>query len=193
MRANTDYLLEYRGKSRESVIGRFEDILLHSDGSTTKMLELIVGGEVTVEVHDQEWVFRRELLPELHFPIEDAGPFLRRVTSLYYQNEVISTNLVYGNPQVLSGALQEQLMKGKVPLGKLIKEMEYRRQILFAGYEELGPHSLNYHPFVFDRAEYPVKKYVMIREGKWWFYLTEVFHMSTILNYMVSDLKENII
>ncbi|MEW9701692.1 chorismate pyruvate-lyase family protein [Paenibacillus sp. SI8] len=193
MRANTDYLFEYRGKSGKSVGGRFEEILLQSDGSTTKMLELIVGGEVTVKVHDQGWIFRNELPPAYHFPIEGAGPFIRRVTSLYYRDEVISTNLVFGNPEVISSKLQEQLQQGTIPLGKLIKEMEYRRQILFAGYEDFNKDHTVFHPAEFSETEYPLKKYVMIREGQWWFYITEVFHMHTIMKYMVSDLNENII
>lgn len=188
MRANTDYLFEYSGEKDKTVGGRFEDILLQSDGSTTKMLELIVGGEVTIKVHDQGWIFRSEMLPDSFFPIEGPGPFIRRVTSLYFQNEVISTNLVFGNPEIISAELQEGLIQGTFPLGKLIKEMEYRRQILFAGYEESQQH-LNLLP----GEQYPTKKYLMIRDGQWWFYITEVFHMQTILTHMESDLKKQII
>ncbi|MNB74840.1 hypothetical protein D3C81_141780 [compost metagenome] len=193
MGANTDHLFGYRGDRKKTVGRRFEDILLQNDGSTTKMLELIIGGEVTIKVHDQDWIFRRELPLDFFFPIEGSGPFIRRVTSLYYQDEVISSNLVFGNPDAISADLQERLIQGTLPIGKLIKEIEYRRDILFADYQECDQIRSVYPPGLLPEDGYPIKKYLMIRDGQWWFYIMEVFHMKTILSHMESDLNKQII
>jgi chorismate-pyruvate lyase len=156
-------------------------ILLCADGSTTRLLQSIVGQTMTVKVHHQTLIQHQDLPSTIatFFPCE--GQFLYRISSLYSGQTLVSTNVVYTCIGALPETLQMQLSAGTIPLGTLISHAETRRDLLrateqcFCNLQNLFEH------FSIPPLFYPMKEYKIIQQEKCWFYVCELFHLEQIV------------
>jgi chorismate-pyruvate lyase len=156
-------------------------VLLFSDGSTTHLLQNIIGHAVTVKVHDQAEIQRQDIPPAVAQFLPAEGSFLYRVSSLYSGQTTLSTNVVYASTHTLPEALYVQLSAGNAPLGSLISHFETRRDLLNATERcscEIQP---LFRHFTLSYAHYPVKEYNIVYQKKCWFYVCELFHLEHIL------------
>lgn len=160
-------------------------ILLHSDGSTTRMLEYYVKGKLDVDVFCNKTVSCKELPLDIRQYFDD-GDILQRKMSLRFKNDVISDNIVFARvDSLIENGILEKLYEGRIPLGKLINNSETRRELLWSGYEDLANIKALFYPMKIseETGVYPVKKYLIIRNGQVWFYICELFRMNNVMNY----------
>lgn len=156
-------------------------LLLQSDGSTTRMLEAMVGSDLTLNIHQQDIAAKENLPYELIRHFDADGPFLRRVISLCYQGEILSDNIVLACLKTIDPELQSGLIEGQIPLGKLISNVESRRSIIQSDYQRADQLNPYIYPIRLIDNIYPVKKYLILHNKKCWFYICEIFHSQTIL------------
>jgi 4-hydroxybenzoate synthetase (chorismate lyase) len=166
------------------------NLLLNMDGSTTCLLENLIGGEVAVHVHMQG-VYLKEGLPlEATRYFEKENSFLYRIVSLYYKGEPISDNIVIVPEHALDMKLRQEIEKGKVPLGKLINKIEHQRKIISKGFIHSSEVQILFGSFELNNSFFPVKKYRVIKDKENWFYICEVFHYKTICKHFDKQLVE---
>ena len=159
------------------------NILLNTDGSTTRLLENLTGGEVTVNVHMQGFFSKESLPPELTGYFKSGGSFLYRIVSLYCNGEPLSDNVVMAPENALNIKLRQDIENGKVPLGKLIDSTEHRRKLISAKVTHSSKVQDMFCSFILKDDFFPVKKYTIIKDDENWFYICEVFHYKNICKY----------
>jgi chorismate-pyruvate lyase len=101
-------------------------MLLHQDGSTTRLLEATLGGPITVHVLEQQ------LVPALPPFLQGALPgttFLRRITALEAQGQVLLDSLAYIAVEALPGPMVRDLMEGVRPIGHIVASLWTRRAV----------------------------------------------------------------
>jgi chorismate-pyruvate lyase len=162
-------------------------LLLSTDGSTTRTLSALVGGNLEVQLKHQKTIKLKDIPPDIqpYFPRE--GSFLHRVTSLKYHQDVLSDNAVFMDISLSSTELQDDIYQGKIPLGLLIANTEYRRK--FFECTQMKPAELGhlFSPINLPSEGSLVKKYIIIRDQKCWFYICEVFHLEPILKCFLAE------
>ncbi|MBC2581722.1 chorismate pyruvate-lyase family protein [Clostridium sp. DJ247] len=183
---NNDITLDYP-HLKQAVETKLAKIILFNDGSTTRLLETLVGDKVVVDVHIQDLVSNNNLPKEGINYFKGDGPYLFRIASLYYNEEVLSNNVVIVPKNMLNLSLHKELKKGKIPLGKLINEIDYRRNLISGKTEDSTKLKSLFAPYELEHGIYPVKKYTINRNGECWFYICEVFHYKTILKYFIKN------
>lgn len=102
-------------------------LLLAQDGSTTRLCEAVAGGPVSVLLHGQE------VVGEVPGPVRARLPgeaFIRRVTSLVAQGQVLMDNLSYIALQGLEPDVEADLRAGVMPIGHLLARWWVRRDRL---------------------------------------------------------------
>jgi chorismate-pyruvate lyase len=158
-------------------------IILDADGSTTRLLETLVGETVTVKLHQQDF-FRKKNLPlETTRYFKSDGEFLYRLISLHYRNESLSDNVVITPKSGLDSMLRERLAEGQIPLGKLINETEHCRKLISANIIHSSEVQHQFYSIKLKSGFFPVKKYLIIKDGESWFYICEFFNYETIYKY----------
>jgi chorismate-pyruvate lyase len=99
-------------------------LLLHQDGSTTRLLEAMSDGDLRVQVIDQG--FLREVPPPLAASL--AGKtVLRRLTSLEVKGRVLLDSLAYIAAEALPASMVQELVDGVRPIGHVLASLWTRR------------------------------------------------------------------
>ncbi|ALC81766.1 MULTISPECIES: chorismate pyruvate-lyase family protein [Bacillus] len=153
------------------------NVLLKIDGSTTLALESMTQSELELQLISHTVVPEEQLPPEVKIAFTGNGPFIKRRTSLMIGNEMISENIVYYDLSLFSNGLSIDLNNGEVPIGKLIKSTEYRRDILFSGW--ISPQQIKSFGFTIGKRS-PLKKYKIVKNNSCWFYIYELFNTDII-------------
>jgi chorismate-pyruvate lyase len=99
-------------------------LLLHQDGSTTRLLELLAGGDITVHVLAQDLV--RQLPSHLASALP-GRTFLRRLTSLEAHGCVLLDSLSYIAVEALPASAVQELVAGVRPIGHVLAGLWTRR------------------------------------------------------------------
>jgi chorismate-pyruvate lyase len=100
-------------------------LLLHQDGSTTRLLEALSGGPVTVHVLQQHVVAE---LPAGLRGVLPGSRFLRRLTSLTARGHVLLDSIGYIAIDTLPAAIVQELEEGQRPIGHLLAQLWTRRR-----------------------------------------------------------------
>ena len=100
-------------------------VLLHQDGSTTRLLEALSGGPVVVHVLQQHVV--AELPGDLRGVLPGAR-FLRRLTCLTARRHVLLDSIAYIAIDALPAAIVQELEEGRRPIGHLLAQLWTRRR-----------------------------------------------------------------
>lgn len=165
--------------------------LLQSDGSTTRLIESIVSSHsgVCVDVHHQELVPKNKLDPDIGDSFGAECELLRRISSLRTDESVISDNVVLGRFDLFSRNLQESLLEGRIPLGVLMAKYEYKRELIWSGYQHTDFLKVLFQPYKLPPGYFPFKQYLMIRDNQTWFYVFELFHDKIMLDLFWSSIQ----
>jgi beta-ribofuranosylaminobenzene 5'-phosphate synthase len=117
-------------------LSRVQKILLGTDGSVTRILEVITGGQVRIITLYQEVVGAgREIAGLLH--VKEGDPVNHRVVKIEGEG-TSSPPLIYAVSDTplgrLSAGFREDLMRADIPIGKILARhrIESRREILDA-------------------------------------------------------------
>jgi chorismate-pyruvate lyase len=164
---------------------RLSNLLLQMDSSTTRILTALVGGTLTVNLKHQDTIEYQDIPEEIQGYFAGKGPFLHRVTSLTYHEEALSDNAVFADINLLSPELRDDIYQGKIPLGLLIANTENRRQFLAGSRMKLDEVRPLFTPVDLNSGESLVKKYLIIKEQRCWFYICETFHLEKLIKYFL--------
>lgn len=179
-------LMNLYPRAHENIEKGLAALLLHADGSTTRLLEAMIGGNISLKIHRQGTVPLDQLSAGASSYFGDQGPFLQRIISLHYQDDVLSDNLVLASLRTMDPKLQAGLLEGKIPLGKLIDDMETKRVIIYGDYESADMLQSDIHPIRLTNDIYPVKKYLILHNRTCLFYICEVFHSQNIVKHFLN-------
>ncbi|GGA54551.1 hypothetical protein GCM10007416_29680 [Kroppenstedtia guangzhouensis] len=165
--------------------GMIQDLLLYSDGTTTRMIEILVHQQV--EIH----VFRHSLLSfsELpdHVPFTSEGPFLKRLSSLMLNGRYLSYNVVYADMSCMPDYIANELRAKRFPIGKIIHEYDTRREFVeltTVTSEEMD----DFHEIVpLSSTMYPKKGYHILHQGKPLFHVIEYFDLPNLMHFHLRD------
>jgi chorismate-pyruvate lyase len=165
---------------------RLAGLLIQMDGSTTRTITALIGDTLAVDIKHQKTIQYQNMPGDVrsYFP-EEGGLFLHRVSSLTYQGDCLSDNAVFANINRLSPELRGGLNQGNIPLGLLIANTEYRRRFLEGARMNLEKLQHLFTPVDLPPGELPVKKYLMIKDQRCWFYICETFHLEKLLKYFL--------
>lgn len=158
-----------------------QDLLLHSDGTTTRMIEILVRQKVAVHV------FRHTLLSFVDLPnpvpFTGEGSFLKRLSSLMLNGRYLSYNLVYADLNWMPDDIAGELDAKRFPIGKILHEYDTRREFVelrTATREELS----DFHGIVpLSPVQYPMKSYHILRQGKPLFHVIEYFDLDNLIHF----------
>jgi beta-ribofuranosylaminobenzene 5'-phosphate synthase len=150
-------------------LSRVQKILLGTDGSVTRILEVITGGQVRITTLSQEVVGAgREMAGLLH--VKEGDPVNHRVVKIETEGSS-SPPLIYAVSDTplgrLSAGFREDLMRADIPIGRILSrhKIEARREILDARVIPAG----NMHAEIFGtfRKE-PIlsRRYQIIHQGE---------------------------
>lgn len=174
-------------KEYASIECKITDVLLSTKSSTTRLLEAITGVSMEVEVLNQKMVSSEMISDECRVLLEKSKTYLKRNVSLRSQEDVFSDNIVFGSTKYISKDIIRELYKGNIPLGKLVKNCETRRELIWTGNLEQS-YLYDYFPQrEYSLTKYPAKKYLIYVGSHCCFYLLEVFHINTILRYFFNS------
>jgi beta-ribofuranosylaminobenzene 5'-phosphate synthase len=116
-------------------LSRVQKILLGTDGSVTRILEVITGGRVRITTLSQEVAGAgKEIAGLLH--VKEGDPVNHRVVKI--EGEGTSSPLIYAISDTplgrLSPEFREDLMRADIPIGRILARhrIEARREILEA-------------------------------------------------------------
>lgn len=104
-----------------------KNMLMINTGSTTVLLEAIIGQELGVKVLKQE-----KFLSNYNLGWE--GDTVYRETVLFIGENNVSHNMVYINWEGLDSDIRDGLIKGERPLGKVIMDIDQKRKITYCGH-----------------------------------------------------------
>lgn len=162
----------------ESLTSLVKEMLTKTDGSTTKAIETLIGGKVDIEVFRQAYVDYDHLSPEEAKLFQPDDKILFRTSSLKRGDDYLSFNYVYVKTNALPPAVKRYLKEERLPIGKIISELESRREIFSTG-ESLGKHFTHLVPVSTDR-EYVFKRYQIISGQQCIFHVSELFDLEKI-------------
>lgn len=175
----TNYIREGLRVDSKKQTNQIVNLLLHTKGSTTSLLENLVNGKITVNIHCHQNRKREELPLECE-PYMRGESFLYRRTSLLYKEEILSDNVVLIPEEGLEQELRANLLKGVYPIGELIDKTECRRNIISAEMIPTSKVQNIFESYDIGNDVEPVKIYTIVKDGKVWFYICELFHHETI-------------
>lgn len=164
------------------------DILLTTNSSTTRLLEAMTGQTMEINVINQEIVSKDKLFEEYTESLEISNTYLKRIVSLHSKGRVFSDNIVLASYDNISEEVKAGLIKSKIPLGKLIKDKETKRKLLWKGNLSKRSLNLSFGNERFLLSNYPAKKYLIYMNEHCCFSLLEVFHVNEIAKYFVNKL-----
>ena len=112
-------------------------ILLHTDGSITKILEAISGKSVSVETVKQQIVGANGEIAKI-LKVNVGEPVNYRVVNLKIDNDVLAHAISYTPLKRLEKDFKDDLMKADIPIGKIMRKhkIEARREINWAKVEK---------------------------------------------------------
>lgn len=154
-----------------------QNMLMRNTGSTTVLLESIIGCEVSVKVLRQEKVYT-------NFTLKWEGDTVCRETALFIGEKDVSHNIVYINWEGLGNEIRDELILGKKPIGKIIMDTDHRRKILYSGNMAHSKH-LNLDVFCDDI----MKQYEIWRENVCLFVINETYYLKN-LKFCVNQRKQ---
>ncbi|RLI70140.1 DUF98 domain-containing protein [Archaeoglobales archaeon] len=105
-------------------------ILLHTDGSITKILEAITGKNVEVETVKQEIIKADKKIAEI-LKIKENEDVNYRIVNLKVNDDVLVHAISYTPLIRLEKDFKDDLMKADIPIGKIMRKykIEARREI----------------------------------------------------------------
>ncbi|MEC0244268.1 chorismate pyruvate-lyase family protein [Paenibacillus chitinolyticus] len=156
------------------------DLLLQTDGTTTRTIEIIVRNQVNIHVYEHERAASESVPEDVRQAFPANGQFIRRLSSLTLPGRVLSYNIVYANLLTLPADLARQLDNRQFPLGKLLAEYPTRREITETGIEHRSSMEA-FAPYSLNTSTYLMKKYKIIGGDSCWFYLIEYFDLDAIV------------
>lgn len=159
----------------ESLTSLVKEMLTKTDGSTTKAIETLIGGKVDIEVFRQAYVDYDHLSAEEAKLFQPDDKILFRTSSLKRGDDYLSFNYVYVKTNALPPAVKRYLKEERLPIGKIISELESRREIFSTG-KSLGKHFTHLVPVSTDR-EYVFKRYQIISGQQCIFHVSELFDL----------------
>ncbi|EWH20770.1 hypothetical protein M769_0118650 [Bacillus haynesii] len=162
----------------EPLTSLVKDMLTKTDGSTTKAIETLIGGKVDIEVFRQAYVDYDHLSAEEAKLFQSDDQILFRTSSLKRGNDYLSFNYVYVKTNALPPTVKQYLKEERLPIGKIISELESRREIFSTG-DCMGKHFTQLVPVSADRT-YAFKKYQIISGRQCMFYVCELFDLEKI-------------
>ncbi len=109
--------------------GNLLKLLLAQDGSTTKLCEAIAESQVDLIVHAQS---RVETVPEVVKNKLAGTSWLKRVTSLHADSQVLMDNLSFTRLDRVPNWFLLDLEQGLAPIGYLLDKLFVRRERLEA-------------------------------------------------------------
>ncbi len=124
---STTHRRERLTDGRDAKDRRILDFLLAQDGSTTRLCEAIAGGQIELHVVYQQTTRAVPAFVRSHLPGE---LFIERVTFLAAHGEVFMDNLTFVALEYLPSGVKDDLLRGKVPVGHLLRHMWVRRERL---------------------------------------------------------------
>lgn len=164
----------------EEAVGRLSPVqkmLLGTDGSVTRLLEVVTGSPVEIETQVQEVVAADEILSR-ELEIDPGDDVNYRVVKL--KNSVSGEVLIHATSftplKRLDDRFREDLMRADVPIGTILKKhrIESRRDLLRARALE-GPGEMNEIFKVFGKEPMLSRDYRIIRHGQPLMAITETF------------------
>lgn len=165
-------------------LSRVQKILLGTDGSVTRILEVITGDRVRITTLSQEVVGAgKEVAGLLH--VREGDPVNHRVVKI--EDAGTATPLIYAVSDTplgrLSAGFREDLMRADIPIGRILAShrIEARREILDAGVVPAG--SEHARIFGIFRGE-PLlsRRYQIIHEGETLISIEEQFPYHAFLD-----------
>ncbi|WP_254634777.1 chorismate pyruvate-lyase family protein [Paenibacillus sp. GbtcB18] len=133
------------------------DLLLQTDGTTTRTIEIIVRNQVNIHVYEHERTDPESVPEDVRQAFPANGQFIRRLSSLTLPGRVLSYNIVYANLPTLPADLAKQLDNRQFPLGKLLAEYPTRREITETGIEHRSSMEV-FAPYSLSSSVYLMKK-----------------------------------
>ncbi|MCY8344341.1 chorismate pyruvate-lyase family protein [Bacillus haynesii] len=162
----------------KALVALVKDMLTKTDGSTTKAIETLIGGKTEIEVFQQNNIDYDKLSPEEARLFQRDDDILFRTSSLKTGDDYLSYNYVYVKTNLLPPAIKQDLQEERLPIGKIIAELESRREIFSTG-DCLGKHFTQLVPVSADQT-YAFKKYQIISGRQCMFYVCELFDLEKI-------------
>ncbi|MDA4896272.1 hypothetical protein PFZ55_56475, partial [Streptomyces sp. MS2A] len=89
----------------------------------------LIGGKAEIEVFQQNNIDYDKLSPEEARLFQRDDDILFRTSSLKTGDDYLSYNYVYVKTNLLPPAIKQDLQEERLPIGKIIAELESRREI----------------------------------------------------------------
>lgn len=154
-----------------------QNMLMRNTGSTTVLLEAIIGCEVNVKVFRQEKV-------DPNFTLKWKGETVCRETALFIGEKDVSRNVVYINWEGLGNDIRDELILGKKPIGKIIMDTDHRRKILYSG------NVAHCNRFIHDNSCNDIEKQYEIWRGNLCLFVIKETYFLQNLKYCVNKRKQ---
>jgi chorismate-pyruvate lyase len=119
---------DYFPKTSENLL----KLLLAQDGSTTKLCEAISNSRVSLQLHLQEAV---ETVPEVVRHELGGTSWLKRLTSLHCENQVLMDNVTFTRLDRVPETFLTGLEQGLAPVGHLLEKLFVRRERIISNPE----------------------------------------------------------
>jgi len=149
-------------------LSRVQKILLGTDGSVTRILEVITGGQVRITTLSQEVVGAgKEVAGLLH--VKEGDPVNHRVVKI--ECEGTFAPLIYAVSDTplgrLSAGFREDLMRADIPIGRILARhrIEARREILDARVIPAGSEHAQIFG-IFRKEPLLTRRYQIIHQGE---------------------------
>ncbi|MFF2154766.1 hypothetical protein ACFVVQ_05570 [Paenibacillus chitinolyticus] len=168
------------------------DLLMHSEGSSIKMLEIILQEQLSEEVVEQVLIPSKSLHKKPRAVFGQTSPLLRRVSSYRYREETILHKAIYAHLEALPEGTLDGMNYEELQLEKLIDSLETKREILYAGYENNRSADVCFHPVKLKADLFPVKEYQLTCSGSVCFLVHELFDAELILRHSRRKLRKEI-
>lgn len=149
-------------------------ILLHTDGSITKILEAISGKEVVVETVKQE-IIKADAKLAKTLGLNEGDDVNYRIVNLKVNDDVLVHAISYTPIKRLGEDFKHDLMKADIPIGKIMKKhkIEARREIKWTRVEKAKRMSRIFG--IEDDDILLVRNYNIIHKGDILINITEYF------------------
>ena len=149
-------------------------ILLHTDGSITRILEAISNKEVVVETVRQEIIKADKEIAKL-LSLDEGEEVNYRIVNLKVDDDVLVHAISYTPLKRLEREFREDLMKADIPIGKIMKKhkIEARREINWTKIERANEMSK-----IFEIGKNDIlliRNYNIIHKGEILINITEYF------------------
>lgn len=161
----------------EFVSEQLLQLLLHNGGSTTAVVEGLVGRRVDLRLRYQ--AIRRPDDDE-RVPMPSRDGLLWRLSTLELAGEALSDNVVWADLTVLPDEFARALFVGRTPIGRILARYEHRREPISAGFVEAADLEARFAPAELPAGRLAMKEYRIWLRGVPALYLCEVFRPAII-------------